>query len=63
MFLGLSKAVVKGHGNSKARGFEVCIQQAANAVRGNMVEKMKDMIDKVNIAQTSEPTPAQNGEQ
>lgn len=63
MFLGLSKAVVKGHGNSKARGFEVCIQQAANAVRGNMVEKMKDMIDKVNLAQTSEPAPAQNGEQ
>ena len=54
MFLGLSKAVVKGHGNSKARGFEVCIQQAANAVRGNLVEKMKDMIDKVNLAQTTE---------
>ncbi len=46
-FLGLSKAVVKGHGNSKARGFEICIQQAANAVRGGMVDKIKTMIDKV----------------
>ncbi len=45
MFLGLSKTVVKGHGNSKARGFEICIQQAANAVRGGMVEKIKKMID------------------
>ena len=50
MFLGLSKAVVKGHGNSKARAFEVCIQQAANAVRGDMVNKMKTLIDKVNLA-------------
>ena len=44
-FLGLTKAVVKGHGNSKAFGFSVCIEQAANAVRGNMVEKIKTMID------------------
>lgn len=49
MFLGLSKAVVKGHGNSKARGFSVCIEQAANAVKGDMVGKMKAMIDKVNL--------------
>jgi len=40
MFLGLKKAVVKGHGNSRARGFAVCIAQAANAVRGQMVEKI-----------------------
>ncbi len=55
-FLGLSKAVVKGHGNSKARGFEICIRQAANAVRGGMVEKIKEMIDAVDmekIAQTA----------
>ncbi len=49
MFLGLSKTVVKGHGNSKAYGFEVCIQQAANAVRGGMVEKIKSLIDGVDL--------------
>lgn len=45
MFLGLNKAVVKGHGNSKARAFSICIEQAANAVNGQMVEKIKEMID------------------
>ncbi len=49
MFLGLAKTVVKGHGNSKARGFAVCIQQAANAARGGMVEKIKDMLDGVDM--------------
>ncbi len=49
MFLGLQKAVVKGHGNSKARAFAACIDQAINAVRGDMVGKMKTMIDKVNM--------------
>jgi glycerol-3-phosphate acyltransferase PlsX len=49
MFLGLSKAVVKGHGNSKARGFSICIEQAANAVRGDMVNKIKTMIDNVDL--------------
>lgn len=44
MFLGLSKVVVKGHGNSKAYGFSVCIEQAANAVRGNMVQKIGDLL-------------------
>lgn len=44
MFLGLKKAVVKGHGNSNARGFAVCIEQAANAVRGQMVEKIADIL-------------------
>lgn len=48
-FLGLSKAVVKGHGNSKARAFSVCIEQAANAVRGDMVGKIKSMIDSVDM--------------
>jgi glycerol-3-phosphate acyltransferase PlsX len=51
MFLGLSKAVVKGHGNSKEKGFAVCIEQAANAVRGNMVEKIKAMIDSTIVEQ------------
>ena len=49
MFLGLTKAVVKGHGNSKARGFAVCISQAANAARGNMTAKIKEMIDSVDL--------------
>ncbi len=54
MFLGLSKTVVKGHGNSKARSYEVCIRQAANAVRGGMVEKIKTMIDGVDFEKISE---------
>ena len=58
MFLGLSKTVVKGHGNSKARSFAASILQAANAVRGGMVEKIKAMVDEVNAKQTAE----QNGE-
>ena len=45
MFLGLKKAVVKGHGNSKARGFSICIAQAANAARGNMVERIQEMLE------------------
>ena len=65
MFLGLQKAVVKGHGNSKARAFSVCIGQAINAVRGDMVGKMRDMIDKVNmdaLAETAK-TATENGAQ
>ena len=54
MFLGLSKAVVKGHGNSKARGFAVCIAQAANAARGGMVDNIKNMIDSVDMDKISE---------
>ncbi len=54
MFLGLSKTVVKGHGNSKARGFEICIQQAANGVRGGMVEKIKTMIDGVDLEKVAQ---------
>lgn len=54
MFLGLSKTVVKGHGNSRAYGFEICIQQAVNAVRGNMVEKIKNMVDDANAAMVAE---------
>ena len=49
MFLGLTKAVVKGHGNSKARSFSVCISQAANAVRGDLVGKIKTLIDSVDV--------------
>ena len=49
MFLGLTKAVVKGHGNSKARSFSAAIAQAANAVRGNMTAKIKELIDSVDL--------------
>ena len=48
MFLGLTKPVVKGHGNTEARSVPIYIQQAANAIRGNMIEKMKVMIDEAN---------------
>ncbi len=49
MFLGLQKTVVKVHGNAKAKGFAICIEQALNAVRGNMLGKMKEMLDKANL--------------
>ena len=52
MFLGLKKAVVKGHGNSKARGFAVCIEQAANAVRGQMVEKIGAILETTMATET-----------
>lgn len=45
MFLGLKKAVVKAHGNSRAHGFSICIGQAADAVRGDMVGKIEKMLE------------------
>ncbi|MBQ7323613.1 MAG: phosphate acyltransferase PlsX [Clostridia bacterium] len=60
VFLGLSKVVVKGHGNSKANSFAASIAQAATAVRGNLTEKIKGMVDSVDMnaiqAQTQEVT-------
>ncbi len=53
IFLGLNKAVVKGHGNSKARGFAVCVEQALQAAKGDLVGKIKQMVDSVEVA---EPT-------
>ena len=47
MLLGLPKAVVKGHGNSKKKAFSVCILQAYNAAKEGMVDKIKAMLDKV----------------
>ena len=44
MFLGLSKVVVKAHGNSKSTAMKQCILQAANAVRGDMQGKMAKML-------------------
>ena len=57
VLLGLKKAVVKGHGNSKAYAFSVCIEQAANAVRGGMVEKIAKMLEQTNLEQPQ----AENG--
>lgn len=54
MMLGLSKVVVKGHGNSKASGFAVCIGQAADAVRGNMVGKIADMLEEIRKAEEAQ---------
>ena len=56
VFLGLSKVVVKGHGNSKARNFSVCIEQAMHAAQGDMVNKIKEMVDKANEAESAENT-------
>ena len=47
MLLGVPYVVVKGHGNSKANGFSVCIKQAADAVRGDMVGKIQTMVAKL----------------
>ena len=62
-FLGLQKPVVKGHGNSKARAISVCISQAAKAVRGNLTEKIKTMLDEtaasVEAATTQEEKAAE----
>ena len=47
MLLGVPYVVVKGHGNSKANGFSVCIRQAADAVRGDMIGKIQGMISRL----------------
>lgn len=44
VFLGLTKPVIKAHGNSKAFGFSICISQAINAVRGDMVGRIERML-------------------
>lgn len=54
MMLGLAKAVVKGHGNSKANGFAFCIGQAADAVRGDMVGKIADMLEEIRKAEEAQ---------
>lgn len=58
VFVGLKKPVIKAHGNSKAYGFAVCISQAVNAVRGDMVGRIEKMLaanaEKV-VAETDEP--------
>lgn len=53
-FLGLSKPVVKGHGNSRARGFAVCISQAANAARNDLTGKLSNLLSKVDMEKLAE---------
>ncbi len=58
MFLGLAKPVVKGHGNSKSESVAIYVQQAVNAVRGDMTAKIKTMLDECNERlQALESTP------
>ena len=49
-FLGFPKAIVKAHGNSKAKGFAVSISQAANAVRNDMVGKISKMLETIDTS-------------
>ena len=55
-FLGLSKPVVKGHGNSRARGFAVCISQAANAARNDCTGKLSNLLSKVDMDKLAQQT-------
>ena len=62
MLLGLSKVVVKGHGNSKAKGFSVCIKQAYDAVRGDMVGKISEMLEDIRKAEEAAAQAAAQAE-
>ena len=62
MMLGLSKVVVKGHGNSKANGFAVCIGQAADAVRGDMVGKISEMLEEIRKAEEAKAQAAESAQ-
>ena len=61
MMLGLSKVVVKGHGNSKAKGFSVCIRQAYDAVRGDMVGKISQMLEDIRKAEEAQAAAQAEG--
>jgi glycerol-3-phosphate acyltransferase PlsX len=50
MFLGLSKIVLKAHGNSKAKTIKQGVLQAANAVRGDMLGKMSKMLEEADMS-------------
>ena len=50
VMLGTKKVVVKGHGNSKARGVAKCIEQAYNAVKNDLNAEIESIINKnINI--------------
>lgn len=55
MFLGLKKAVVKAHGNSKPAGFAVCVGQAVDVVRGDMVGRIEKMLKIAQPEETAAP--------
>lgn len=59
MFLGLPKAVVKAHGNVKSRNFAICIKQAVDAVRGDMVGKIEKMLKEVDLSVSSPSAAAE----
>lgn len=44
LFLGVKKTVVKAHGNSTADSYEICVKQAADAVRGDLVGKIEQKL-------------------
>ena len=58
MFLGLKKAVVKAHGNSKGSGFSICVGQAVEAVRGDMVGKIEKMLEEADLTAAVPSEPA-----
>lgn len=63
VFLGLTKPVVKAHGNTKALCFSVCIEQAVNAVKNEMVSKIEKLLAEnaeEESAATSESSAAEN---
>lgn len=62
VFLGLTKPVVKAHGNTKALAFSICILQAAQAVRGGMVGKIEALLAQ-NAAQAEVKNAPQSEEQ
>ena len=63
MFLGLKKAVVKAHGNSKSTGIASCIGQAAEAVRGDMVGKIEKMLSEAELdVETPKEVAAEDAE-
>ena len=63
MFLGLKKAVVKAHGNSKSTGIAICIGQAAEAVRGDMVGKIEKMLSEAELdVETPKEVAAEDAE-
>lgn len=49
LFLGVKKTVVKAHGNSTADSYEICVRQAADAVRGGLVEKIESKLAEIDM--------------
>ena len=54
----LKKAVVKAHGNSKGSGFSICVGQAVEAVRGDMVGKIEKMLEEADLTAAVPSEPA-----